>query len=153
MSFVETRLKAAGVELPAPVSAVANYVPFVAVGALVFVSGQVSVGPTGPIKGRLGADMDLAGGQAAARMCGLNLLAQLKTACAGDLDRVRRVVKLGAFVNCTPDFGEIPLVANGCSDLMVQAFADAGRHARSAVGCANLPLGFAVEVDGIFEIA
>lgn len=153
MSAAESRLSEAGLILPTPTSPVANYVPFVRTGAMVFVSGQVSIGPDGPMKGRLGAELDIATGQVAARLCGLNLLAQLKAACGGQLDRVTRVVKLGAFVNCTPEFGEIPQVANGCSDVMVTAFGDAGRHARSAVGSVNLPLGFAVEVDGVFEIA
>jgi len=91
-------------------------------------------------------------GQAAARLCGLNLLAQVKAACGGDLDRVKRVVKLNGFVNVTADFSPIPQVVNGCSDLMVSVFGDAGKHARSAVGTANLPLNYAVEVDGVFEL-
>lgn len=152
MSQVEARLKAAGITLPTPVAPVANYVPFVISGGQVYVSGQISLGPDGLVKGKLGADHDVASGQAAAKLCGINLIAQLKAAL-GDLDRVKRVVKLGGFVNATPDFVEIPQVINGCSDLMVAAFGEAGRHARSAVACPTLPLGCAVEVDGIFEIA
>ena len=114
------------------------------------VSGQVSVDASGGIKGKLGDAIEVEQGQAAARLCGLNLLAQVKAACGGDLDRVKRVVKLNGFVNVTPDFDPIPQVMNGCSDLMVAVFGDAGRHARSAVGMANLPLNYAVEVDGRF---
>ncbi|MGD2131563.1 MAG: RidA family protein [Maricaulaceae bacterium] len=152
MSDIDARLAALGVTLPEPVAPVANYVPFVQTGNAVYISGQVSLGPDGLMKGRLGADLDLAAGQAAARLCGINLIAQMKAACDGDLSRVARVVKLGGFVNAAPDFKEIPQVVNGCSDLMVEVFGDAGRHARSAVGCSNLPLGVAVEVDAVFEI-
>jgi enamine deaminase RidA (YjgF/YER057c/UK114 family) len=119
----------------------------------VFVSGQVSIGPEGLIKGRLGDDMTLDQGVEAARVCGINLLAQLKAACGGDLGRVKRVVKLGGFVNSTPDFTDQPKVVNGASDLMVAVFGDAGRHARAAVSSPSLPLGAAVEIDGFFEIA
>jgi enamine deaminase RidA (YjgF/YER057c/UK114 family) len=147
-------LRELGLTLPTPPAPVASYVPFViAAGTLVHVSGQVSVDASGGIKGKLGGDLDLEDGQEAARLCGLNLLAQAKAACGGDLDRVMRVVKVNGFVNVTPDFMPIPAVMNGCSDLMVDVFGDAGRHARSAVGVANLPLGFAVEADAIFEIA
>jgi len=125
----------------------------IAAGNLVHISGQVSVDAKGGIKGKLGGDLDLEDGQEAAALCGLNLLAQVRSACGGDLDRVVRVVKINGFVNVAPDFDPIPAVMNGCSDLMVQVFGDAGRHARSAVGVANLPLGFAVEADGVFEIA
>jgi len=152
MSRVEARLQELGVNLPTPPAPVASYVPFVIVGSLVHVSGQVSVDASGGIKGKLGRDIEVEEGQAAARLCGLNLLAQVKAACGGDLDRVKRVVKLNGFVNVTPDFSPIPQVMNGCSDLMVSVFGDLGKHARSAVGQANLPLDFAVEVDGIFEI-
>ena len=151
MSMIEERLKADGVILPEPAAAVANYVPFVISGAHVFVSGQVSLGPDGLVTGKLGAEHDVASGQTAARLCGINLLAQLKAAL-GDLERVKRVVKLGGFVNATPDFTDIPQVINGCSDLMVTAFGEAGRHARSAVACPTLPLGCAVEIDGVFEV-
>lgn len=146
------RLRDMGVELPAPVAPVANYVPFVRTGALVHISGQVSVDASGGIKGKIGRDLSLEQGQAAARLCAINLLAQMRAACGGDLDRVRQVVKLNIFVNCTPDFAAIPAVGNGCSDLIAAILGDAGRHARSAVGSVNLPLDFAVEVDGIVEI-
>ncbi|WP_203293374.1 RidA family protein [Maricaulis parjimensis] len=153
MSAIETRLSELGITLPEPVAPVANYVPFVQTGSQVFISGQVSIAPDGLVKGTLGSDMDVAAGQAAARLCGINLIAQLKAACGGDLSRLKRVVKLGGFVAAVPGFTDIPQVINGCSDLMVDVFGDAGRHARSAVSCPVLPLGAAVEVDGIFEIA
>jgi enamine deaminase RidA (YjgF/YER057c/UK114 family) len=153
MSKVEERLKAIGIELPQPVAPVANYVPFVRSGNLVTISGQISIAPDGGIKGTVGVDVDLETAQKAARLCGINLLAQMKAACDGDLDRVVRVVKLGGFVQAGPDFIDIPKVINGCSDLMVEALGDAGRHARSAVGVYKLPLGFAVEVDAVVEIA
>ena len=139
---VSDRLKAAGVTLPDARPPVANYVPWVITGNLLFISGQVSVTPDGLIKGRLG--------QHAARACGINLLAQLQAAL-GDLERVTRIVKLGGFVNAAKDFVDIPKVVNGCSDLMVEAFGDKGRHARSAVACPVLPLGVAVEVDAVVE--
>jgi len=151
MSTPESRLEALGIQLPEPMKAVANYVPFVITGNQLFVSGQVSVTDGTLIKGRLGEDMDLAAGQAAARTCGINLIAQCKSA-VGELSNITRVVKLGGFVNSAPDFTEIPQVINGCSDLMVEIFGDAGRHARSAVACPVLPLGVAVEIDGVFEI-
>ncbi len=153
MSKVEDRLKAMGIELPQPVAPVANYVPFVRSGNQVTISGQISIAVDGGIKGTVGVDVDLETAQAAARLCGINLLAQMKAACDGDLDRVVRVVKLGGFVQAGPDFIDIPKVINGCSDLMVEALGDAGRHARSAVGVYKLPLGFAVEVDAVVEIA
>jgi enamine deaminase RidA (YjgF/YER057c/UK114 family) len=153
MSRIDARLQELKIVLPTPPAPVASYVPFVAVGGLVHISGQVSVDAEGGIKGKLGRDVSLELGQAAARLCGLNLLAQLKAACGGDLDRVIRAVKLGGFVNVTPDFDPVPQVVNGCSDLMVQVFGEAGKHARAAVGVANLPMGFAVEVDGVFAIA
>jgi len=150
---IDRILSELSITLPAPVAPVATYVPYVVSGHLVFISGQVSFSGGALIKGRLGADLDIEKGQEAARACGLNLLAHLKTACGGDLERVRRVVKLGAFVCCTPDFVDQPKVANGCSDLMVAIFGEAGRHARAAVGAPALPLGAAVEIDGVFEIA
>jgi enamine deaminase RidA (YjgF/YER057c/UK114 family) len=149
---IEARLLELGVTLPTPPAPVASYVPFQLVVNLVYTSGQVSVDASGGIKGKLGDAIEVEQGQAAARLCGLNLLAQVRAACGGDLDRVRRVIKLNGFVNVTPDFDPIPQVMNGCSDLMVSVFGDAGKHARSAVGMANLPLNFAVEVDGLFEI-
>ena len=152
MSEVESRLAAAGVILPVPVAPVANYVPFVRSGFLVHISGQVSLDASGGIKGVVGADVDLEAAQGAARLCGVNLLAQMKAACDGDLDRVARVVKLGGFVQAGPDFFDIPKVVNGASDLMVLAFGDTGRHARSAVGVYRLPLNFAVEVDAVVEV-
>lgn len=152
MSTPETRLAELGLVLPAPTPAVANYVPFVMTGNQLYVSGQVSLSDGELIRGRVGESMGLDGGQAAARACGVNLIAQCKAAL-GDLSRVTRVVKLGGFVNATPDFLEIPQVINGCSDLMVEVFGEAGRHARSAVACPILPLGVAVEVDGVFEVA
>jgi enamine deaminase RidA (YjgF/YER057c/UK114 family) len=148
---VLARLAQAGVVLPAPRAPVANYVPTVITGNLLYISGQVSMGPDGLVTGRLGETMSLEEGQAAARLCGINLLAQAQAAL-GDLERVVRVVKLGGFVNAAGDFIEIPKVVNGCSDLMVLAFGDAGRHARSAVACPVLPLGAAVEVDAVMEI-
>ena len=153
MSKVEEHLKAIGIELPEPVAPVANYVTFVRSGNLVHISGQISLDASGGIKGTVGVDVDLATAQKAARICGINLLAQMKAACEGNLDRVVRVVKLGGFVQAGPDFTDIPKVINGCSDLMVEALGDKGRHARSAVGVYKLPLGFAVEVDAVVEIA
>ncbi len=152
MSEVEARLTAAGIVLPVPVAPVANYVPFVRSGALVHISGQVSVDATGGVKGTVGVEVDLEAAQGAARLCGINLIAQMKAACDGDLDRLVRVVKLGGFVQAGPDFFDIPKVVNGASDVMVLAFGDAGRHARSAVGVYRLPLNFAVEVDAVVEI-
>ncbi|WP_417496723.1 RidA family protein [Maricaulis sp.] len=153
MSAFETRLTELGITLPDPAAPVANYVPFVRTGDQVYVSGQVSMGPDGLVKGTLGLDMDVEAGQAAARLCAINLIAQLKAACGGDLSRLKRVVKLGGFVAAAPGFTDIPKVINGCSDLMVAVFGDAGRHARSAVSCPVLPLGAAVEIDGVFVIA
>lgn len=152
MSTPEARLEKLGITLPTPMAAVANYVPFVISGNQLFVSGQISSGTDGLMTGRLGDGLTLEQGQAAAKLCGINLLAQCKSAL-GDLNRIKRVVKLGGFVNAAADFTDIPQVINGCSDLMVDVFSDAGRHARSAVACPVLPLGVAVEIDGIFEIA
>jgi len=152
MSQIEQRLAGLGIVLPQPVAPVANYVPFVRSGNLIHISGQISLDAAGGIKGTVGADVDLETAQAAARLCGINLLAQMKAATEGDLDRVKRVVKLGGFVQVAADFIDIPKVINGCSDLMVETFGDAGRHARSAVGVYKLPLGFAVEVDAVVEV-
>ena len=152
MSTPESRLAELGISLPEPMKAVANYVPFVISGKQLFISGQVSADANGRVQGRLGENMDLEAGQAAARLCGINLIAQCKAA-VGDLTRIKRVVKLGGFVNAHGDFTDIPQVINGCSDLMVDVFGEAGRHARSAVSCPVLPLGVAVEIDGVFEIA
>ena len=152
MSKVEDRLSAAGIVLPTPNAPVANYVPFVRAGDLVHISGQVSVDASGGVRGVVGEDVDFDKAVAAARICGINLLAQMKAACDGDLERVVRVVKLGGFVQAGPEFFDIPKVVNGCSDVMVEAFADAGRHARSAVGGYRLPMNFAVEVDAVVQV-
>ena len=152
MSKVEERLSALGLTLPQPNPPVANYVPFVRVGDLVHISGQVSVDAGGGIRGTVGEEVDMETAKAAARLCGVNLIAQMKAACDGDLDRVVRVVKLGGFVQAGANFLEIPQVVNGASDLMVAAFGDAGKHARSAVGVYRLPLNFAVEVDAVVEV-
>lgn len=149
---IETRLATLGVTLPDAPAPAANYVPFVQVGDLVFVSGQISNGPDGLIKGKLGDNMTTAEGAAAAKTCAIGLLAQLKAACGGDMDRLVRVVKLGGFVNSTPDFTEQPQVINGASDFLVEALGDKGRHARAAVSAPSLPLGVAVEIEGIFQI-
>lgn len=154
MSQIEDRLAAAGVVLPKPNPPVANYVPFVMHGGLVHISGQVSVDAGGGgIRGVVGHDVDADTARRAARLCAINLIAQMKAACEGDLERVVRVVKLNGFVQAGPDFFEIPQVINGASDLMVLAFGDAGRHARSAVGVYRLPLNFAVEVDAVVAIS
>lgn len=152
MTEIEARLDALGVTLPEPAAPVANYVPFVRCGDQVHVSGQVSFSPDGLITGRLGADLDLEAGQRAARFCAINLIAQFKAACDGDLSRVKQIVKLGGFVNADPAFTDVPKVINGASDLMGEMFGESGRHARSAVGVAVLPLGAAVEIDAIIEI-
>ena len=151
---VDARLKDLGITVPEAAAPVANYVGFVQSGNLVFVSGQV------PIKdgkfhyqGKVGAEVSLEDAQEAAKLCAVNIIAQLKAACGGDLDRVRRIVKLGGFVNSVPEFGDQPKVINGASDLMVAVFGDKGKHSRAAVSAGALPLGVAVEVDGIFEIA
>lgn len=152
MSQIEDRLAALGVVLPKPNAPVANYVPFVRTGDLLQISGQVSLDAGGGIKGVVGEDLDVEMGKRAARLCAINLMAQMKAACDGDLSRVSRVVKLGGFVQVGPNFFEIPQVVNGASDLMVEAFGDAGRHARSAVGVYRLPLNFAVEVDAVVAL-
>jgi len=152
MSKVEERLAAAGITLPQPVAPVANYVPFVQAGSLVHISGQVSLDASGGIRGIVGEDVDMETAKGAARLCGVNLIAQMRAAAGGDLDRIARVVKLGGFVQAGPGFFEIPQVVNGASDLMVEAFGDAGRHARSAVGVYRLPMNFAVEVDAVVEL-
>ena len=153
MSRIEARLKELDILLPEPVAPVANYVPFVITGSLVFISGQISMTPDGLITGKLGDGFSIDEGVHAARVCGINLVAQLKAACDGDLDRVTRVVKLGGFVNSTDSFSDQPKVINGASDLMVDIFGDAGRHSRAAVSAPSLPLNAAVEIDGVFEIA
>ena len=152
MSQVEERLAALGITLPQPNPPVANYVPFVRAGDIVHISGQVSIDAGGGVRGVVGEDVDLEAAKAAARLCGINLLAQMKAACDGDLERVVRVVKLGGFVQAGAGFFEIPQVVNGASDLMVAAFGDAGKHARSAVGVYRLPMNFAVEVDAVVQV-
>ena len=153
MSSIDARLAELGITLPTPATPAANYVPFVRVGDLLHVSGQIPVGAKGiEFVGKLGADADVDFGRAAARLCAINLLAQVKAA-TGDLEKLVRVVKLTGFVNSTLDFVDHPKVVNGASDLMVDALGDRGRHARSAVGVAGLPFGVAVEVEGIFQIA
>ena len=140
-----------GIVLPDAPPPAANYIPYVKIDKLVFVSGQVSQNENGFIKGVLGKDLNVEEGYNAARHCAISLLAQLKSAVNGDLNKVTKVVKLGGFVNSAPDFTEQPSVINGASDLLVELFGEKGRHARTAVG-ANLPLGVAVEIDGIFEV-
>ena len=153
MSAIETRLTALGVTLPDAPAPAANYVPFVQVGTQVYISGQISRDAAGGlITGKLGTNMDGAQGAEAAKTCAIALLAQLKAACGGDLGRVVRAVKLVGFVNSTPDFVDQPKVINGASDFLVAAMGEAGRHARSAVSAAALPLGVAVEIEAIFEV-
>ncbi len=149
---IEARLAELGLSVETPPAPAANYVPYVRSGDLVFVSGQIAMDGDGMRIGTLGGGATLADGVAAARLCALNLIAQLKAACGGDLDRLVRVVKLTGFVNATPDFTDHPKVVNGASDLMVEVFGEAGRHARAAVGSSSLPFGVMVEVEGIFEI-
>ena len=151
---IASRLQTLGIELPQAATPAANYVPFVITGNQVFVAGQIPFW-NGTVKyiGKVGRDFSADEGKAAARLCGLNLIAQVKNAVGGDLDRVVRVVKLGVFVNCTEDFGQQPEVANGASDLMVDVFGEAGRHARFAVGVNTLPRNVATEADAVFEIS
>lgn len=149
---IEDRLAELGVTLKDAPAPAANYIPYVQVGDLVHVSGQISMDENGLIKGKLGQDMETETGAKAARTCAISLLTQVKSACGGDLDRLVRVVKLTGFVNSTLDYTDQPLVINGASDFLVEALGDAGRHARSAVSAASLPLGVAVEIEGIFQI-
>lgn len=153
MSKVSSRLAELGIELPIPRAPVANYVPFVRSGSLLYVSGQVSIDASGGVTGVVGEAVDLETAKRAARICGINLIAQIGAATGGDFEQVVRIVKLGGFVQAGPDFFDIPQVVNGCSDLMVEVFGDAGRHARSAVGVYRLPMNFAVEVDAVVELA
>ena len=153
MSKIEARLAELGVTLPAAPTPAANYVPFVRTGNLVHISGQISRDAAGGlITGKLGADLSVEAGAAAAKTCALALLAQLKAACDGDLSRLVRAVKLVGFVNSTADFTDQPRVINGASDFLVAVLGDAGRHARSAVSAASLPSGVAVEIEAIFEV-
>ena len=151
---IDARLAELGITLPEPPAPVASYVPYVISGKQVFISGQVTL-EAGALKyvGTVGKDLTLADGQAAARLCAINLLAQLKAAAGGNLSRVTRCVKLGVFVNAAPGFTQHPEVANGASDLMLEVFGEAGRHARAAVGAGSLPRNVAVEVEAVFELA
>lgn len=151
---IDNRLADLGIDLPTAAAPAGNYVPYVITGNQVFISGQVpAAGGKIQHTGKLGADLGVEDGQAAAHLCMINVLAQLKAALNGDLDRVVRCVKVGGFVNAAPDFGDHPAVINGASDLVVAVFGEAGRHARFAVGCGSLPFGCAVEVEAVFEIA
>lgn len=153
MGVVDQKLASLGVSLPTPASPIANYVPYVLSGSLLVVSGQLCLGGDGKLvaKGQLGAGVSVEDGQRAARACVINLLAQAKAAL-GDLDRVKRVVRLGGFISSAPGFVDGPKVMNGASDLMVEVFGDRGRHARTTVGVSALPLDAAVEVEGQFEV-
>ena len=148
----ERKLSDLGIVLPNAAAPAANYVPYVRIGNLLFVSGQISQNLEGLVVGKLGYNFSLDEGYQAARWCGLALISQVKSACDDDLSRLKKVVRLGGFVNCTSDFRDHPKVINGASDLMVEVFGQKGSHARAAVGSSSLPLGVAVEVDGIFEL-
>ncbi len=152
MSTIAARLAELGIVLPNPVAPIANYVPFVRSGTMLLVSGQISLGPEGLMAGKLGGGVSIEEGQKAARQCGLNVIAQIQSA-VGNLDNVIRIVRLGGFINCTPDFVDAPKVMNGASDLMVEVFGEKGRHARSTIGVAALPANAAVEVEAMVEIA
>lgn len=150
---IQGRLDQMGVTLPSAPAPAANYVPYVRVDDTLYVSGQISIDESGElITGKLGDDMDVEAGAAAAKRCAMALLAQVRAACGGDLDNLARVVKLTGFVNSTADFAQQPQVINGASDFLVEALGDAGRHSRSAVSAASLPLGVAVEIEGIFQL-
>ncbi len=150
---IEQRLAELGITLPAPTVPLANYVPFVISGNLVVVSGQVPLRDGKPTHtGKLGAEIGIEEGQAAARQCILNGLAHLRVACGGDLDRVCRVVRLGGFIACTPDFSRHTEVMDAASTIAVEVFGDHGRHARTTIGVAALPRNVPVEVEGLFEI-
>ncbi len=149
---IEARLAALGIALPDAPAPAANYVPFVRSGDLLFVSGQISSGPDGLITGKLGEALSVEQGAEAAKSCAISLMAQVKAACGGDLDRLEQVVKLTGFVNSTAGFTDQPRVVNGASDFLVEVLGEAGKHSRSAVSAASLPLGVAVEIEGIFRI-
>jgi enamine deaminase RidA (YjgF/YER057c/UK114 family) len=155
MGATEDKLSGLGIVLPPAAAPVANYVPFVVTGNLLVISGQLCLGPDGKIadahKGKLGGAVSPEAGKEAARLCAINVLAQAKAA-TGDLERIARCVRLGGFINAMPDFAAIALVMNGASDLMVAALGDKGRHARSTIGVAELPLDAAVEVEAMFEL-
>jgi len=151
---IELRLKELGIALPNPPAPVASYVPFVASGSLVFISGQVTIAADGlKYVGTVGKELTLEDGKAAARLCAINVVAQAKVAVGGDLDRIARCVKITVFVNAVPGFTQHPEVANGASDLLVEIFGERGRHARAAVGAGSLPRNVAAEVEAVFEIA
>jgi enamine deaminase RidA (YjgF/YER057c/UK114 family) len=154
MAKVEAKLAELGIVLPTPAAPIANYVGFVRTGSLLVVSGQICLDAGGKLvaKGKLGDNVSVEDGQKAARACAINLLAQVKVAL-GDLDKLVRVVRLGGFINSTPTFLDGPKVMNGASDLMVEALGDQGRHARTTVGVASLPVDAAVEVEGLFEVS
>jgi enamine deaminase RidA (YjgF/YER057c/UK114 family) len=154
MGMIDAKLAKMGIVLPEAMAPVANYVPYVLSDRLLFISGQIPMLAGKPLfVGQLGGGVSLEQGTACARQCGINLIAQMKAACAGDLDKVQRIVKLVCFVNAAPHFVDVPKVANGVSDLMVEVFGDKGRHARSSVGCSSLPLDVPVEVEAIVELA
>ena len=150
---IDARLAELGVELPEAAAPAANYIPYVVTGKLIMVSGQIPMSG-GEIKGigKVGRDITTEQAAGIARICALNLIAQAKAACGGDLDKIARVVKLGGFVNCVDDYAQQPEVVNGASNLMVEVFGESGRHSRFAVGTNALPRGVAVEVEGIFEL-
>lgn len=150
---IDARLAELSITLPTPAAPVANYVPFVKIGNLVFLSGQLPIKDGKPSHlGKAGGERTAEEAQEAARNCAINIIAQLKAACDGDLDRVKRIVRLGGFVASTPEFTDQPKVINGASDLMVEVFGDAGRHCRTAVAAPSLPMDVTVEIDGIAEI-
>jgi enamine deaminase RidA (YjgF/YER057c/UK114 family) len=154
MARIDARLEELGIRLPSPPAPVASYVPYVRSGSLLFVSGQVTLAADGlKYVGTVGKELSLEEGRAAARLCAINTIAQLKAACSGDLDRIKRIVKLTVFVNAAPGFAQHPEVANGASDLFVEVFGESGKHARSAVGAGSLPRNVATEVEAIVEIA
>ena len=151
---IDDRLRELDIVLPAPPAPVASYVPYIVSGNLVYISGQVTIAPDGlQYVGSVGKELSLEDGKAAARLCAINVIAQVKAACGGDLERVRRVVKVTVFVNAVDGFTQHPEVANGASDLFVAVFGDAGRHARAAVGAGSLPRNVATEVEAVIEIA
>ena len=153
MNSIDEKLKDLGIELPTPMKPVANYVPWVKTGKLVFVSGQgAMVGGNVQFPGKLGGNVSLADGVTSAKLTAINIMAQLREAADGDLSKVKRIVKLVGFVSCTPEFTDHPKVINGASDLMVAVFGERGRHARSAVGVPSLPLDFSVEIEAIAEL-
>ena len=154
MGMIDTKLAAMGLVLPEAMAPVANYVPYVLSGKLLFISGQIPKVAGKPLAvGQLGGGLSIEQGAACARQCGINLISQMKAACGGDLDKVQRIVKLICFVNAASHFVDVPKVANGASDLMVEVFGEKGRHARSSVGCSTLPMDVPVEVEAIVELA